>query len=90
MVAPPKNRVELVLMSDHPAPIHLWVKSTAELARRFEFNKEKSIRFLSALAVSLVLMILFFRGATLILLLIALMVLLPLWLVELTGFFRGT
>lgn len=89
MVTPPNDRVELVLLSDDPTPIHFWVKSSAELARRFEFNKEKSVRLFSALAVALLVMILFFRGATLMLLLISLMVLFPLWLVELAGYFRG-
>lgn len=89
MVTLPDNRIELILMSDQPSSVHLWAKSTTELARRYEFDKEKSNKLLAASAVFLVLMFLFFREATALLLLSAVMVLFPLWLVELVGWFRG-
>lgn len=89
MVTPPNDRIELVLMSDQPAPIGLWVKSTAELARRIEFNKEKSVRLIGALVALLILMLFFSRAAFVFLLLMALIVLFPLWLVGLAGYFRG-
>jgi hypothetical protein len=90
MITPPKDRLEIVLMADQAAPIHLWVQSTVELARRIEFDKEKSVRVIGGVALFLILMLYFFRGATAMLLLLGLMVIFPLKLVGMAGYFRGT
>lgn len=89
MVTPPKDRLELVLMSDQPAPIRLWTQSTAELAKRYEFGKEKSVRILGAAACFLLMMLLFFPAATVMLALLATIILFPMKLVGMAGFSRG-
>lgn len=90
MITPPKDRLEIVFMADQAAPIHLWVQSTVEFARRIEFDKEKSVRVIGGVALFLILMLYFFRGATAMLLLLGLMVIFPLKLVGMAGYFRGT
>ncbi len=90
MVTPPKHRLEIVLMADQAAPIHFWVQSTAELAKRIEFDKEKSTRIVGGAALFLIVMLFFFRAATAMLLLLGLIVIFPLKLVGMAGYFRGT
>lgn len=90
MVTPPEDRLEIVLMADQAAPIHLWVQSTAESARRIEFDKERSTRIVGGVALFLIVMLYFFREATAMLLLLGLIVIFPLKLVGLAGYFRGT
>ena len=53
MVTPPRDRFEIVLLADQSAPIHLWLQSTAELAKRFEYNKDRSARILGGAALIL-------------------------------------
>lgn len=90
MVTPPEDRLEIVLMADQAAPIHLWVQSTAESARRIEFDKERSTRIVGGVALFLIVMLYFFREATAMLLLLGLIVIFPLKLVGMAGYFRGT
>lgn len=89
MVTPPEDRLELVLMSDQPAPIRLWAQSTAELSKRYEFGKEKSVRILGGGACFLLMMLVFFPAATVMLALLATIVLFPMKLVGMAGFSRG-
>lgn len=35
MVTPPEERLELVLMADEDAPVHIWIQSPAHLANAF-------------------------------------------------------
>ena len=88
MALPPKDRIELVLASDQAAPIHLWIQSNSELARRIELNKEKSVRVLACAALFFIAMLYFFPALTVSLLLMGLIVLFPMTLVGMTGYFR--
>jgi hypothetical protein len=88
MTMPPHNRIEIVLMSDQGAPVHLWMQSSADAAKRSDLDKEKSVRVLAAAFLFLILMLYFLPGATVILLLIGLMIGFPLVLVRMVGCFR--
>ncbi|WP_457797896.1 hypothetical protein [Methylocystis sp. S23] len=90
MAVPPKDRIEVVLMSDQAAPAHLWVQSTAQASMRVELDKEKSVRVLGGTLLFLILALYFFPGAMVILLLIGLMIGFPLALVGMAGYFRKT
>jgi hypothetical protein len=90
MVTPPKARLEIVLLADQSAPIHLWLQSTAELTRRFEYDKQRSTRILGGAALVLVLMLYLFPALVIIPVLVSVMVLFPLTLVGMAGYFRGT
>ncbi|GLI94993.1 hypothetical protein [Methylocystis echinoides] len=88
-MTPPNDRIEVVLMADQARPMHLWLQSTAELARRYSFNKEKSVRVVGGAAALLFVMFLLSPGGTVILLLLSLIVFFPMSLVGMAGFFRG-
>ncbi|MGJ0506061.1 MAG: hypothetical protein ACR652_02785 [Methylocystis sp.] len=88
MMTPPKDRVEIVLMSDQPHPLHLWIQTTAELARRLDYNKEKSVRILGGAVILLLAAFFLSPGSTIILLLLGLIVIFPLTLVGMVGFFK--
>jgi len=88
MALPPKDRVELVLMSDQAAPIHLWIESNSELARCIELNKEKSIRVLGSAALFFTAVLYFFPALAVMLLLMGLILLFPMTLVGMAGYFR--
>ncbi len=90
MALPSKDRIEIILMADKAEPIHLWVQSSVELARRLEYDKEKSTRILSGLAVLLLLALLLFPAATVLLSLLSLIVIFPMALVGMAGYFRGS
>lgn len=89
MIVPPKDRIELVLMADQANPTHLWLQSTTELARRYEFNREKSLRVIAGAAALLLVMFFLSPGGTVILLLLSLIIFFPLTLVGMAGYFRG-
>ncbi len=89
MVTPPKDRFEIVLMADQPAPIRLWTEAPAASAKRFAFDKEKTVRGLGGAALLLLLMLYFFPAATVMLSLLALIVLFPMKLVGMAGYSRG-
>lgn len=88
MNVPPNDRIELVLMSDQAAPVHLWVQSTANASRRLELDKDRSVRAIGTAGFVLLFVLYFFPGAAVILLLIGLMVGFPLSLVGMAGYFR--
>jgi hypothetical protein len=90
MVTPPKHRIEIVLMADQAAPVRFWAQSTAELAKHIEYDKEKSIRILGGAALFLIIALYAFPAATVISFLIGVIVILPLNLVEMAGYSRGT
>lgn len=90
MIVPPKDRIEVVLMADQASPVHVWLQSTTELARRYEFNKDKSFRVIAGAAALLLFMFFLFPGGTVILLLLSLIVFFPLTLVGMAGYFRGS
>ncbi|MGJ0392459.1 MAG: hypothetical protein ACR650_06815 [Methylocystis sp.] len=85
----PKDRVELVLMSDQVAPVHLWIQSTPKFVRRFEFDRDRSFRVLAGAALFFIFALYFFPAATVLLSLMGLIVLFPMGLVGLAGYFRG-
>lgn len=89
MVTPAKDRLEIVLMADQATPIHLWVQSTAELAKRIECAKEKSARIVGGVALMLIAMFYFFPAATAMLMLVVAMAVFPLKLVGMAGYFLG-
>ncbi len=88
MMTPPNDRIEVVLMADQPRPLHLWLQSTAELQRRYVFNREKSLRVIGGAAALLLFMFFLSPGGTVILLLLSLIVFFPLSLVGMAGYFR--
>jgi hypothetical protein len=90
MITPPKHRIEIVLMADQAAPVRFWAQSTAELAKRIECDKEKSIRMLGGMALFLIIALYVFPAATVIGLLMGIIVLLPANLVGMAGYSRGT
>ncbi len=59
MLTPPKDRLEIVLMADQATPIHLWLQSTSQLAKRFDLNKEKSLRVAGGAAIALLFLVYF-------------------------------
>ena len=83
-------RFEIVLLADQSAPIHLWIQSTAELAKRFEYNKDRSARILGGAALFLVFLLYLFPALVIIPVLVSVVVLFPLTLVGMAGYFRGT
>jgi hypothetical protein len=89
MISPPKDRVEVVLMSGEAAPVRLWVQSPADFARRHEFDRQKSLQILGGAGVFLLLTLYFAPAATIILLLIALIIIFPMSLVGMMGYSRG-
>lgn len=90
MIVPPKDRIEVVLMADQANPVHVWLQSTTELARRYEFNKDKSFRVIAGAVALLLFMFFLSPGGTVILLLLSLIVFFPLTLVGMAGYFRGS
>ncbi len=85
----PENRFEIVLMADQPAPIHLWMQSTAELAKRIEYVKEMTLRVIGGATLFLILVLYFFPAATVMLFLLGLIVIFPLGLIGMAGYSRG-
>ncbi|MGC1862794.1 MAG: hypothetical protein WA733_17190 [Methylocystis sp.] len=90
MVTLPKHRLEIVLMADQAAPVRLWAQSTAELAKRIEYDKEKSIRIVGGMALFLIIALYVSPAATVITFLIGIIVFLPANLVGMAGYSRGT
>ena len=90
MVTPPKHRIEIVLMADQAAPVRFWAQSTAELAKRIEYDKEKSIRIVAGVALFLIIVLYVFPAATVIGFLMGIIVILPANLVGMAGYSRGT
>lgn len=88
MALPPKDRIELVLNSDQVGSIHLWLQSNSDFAKRVEFNKEKSVRVLGAAALFFIAVLYFFPAPAVTLSLMGLMVLFPMTLVGMAGYFR--
>lgn len=88
MVAPLNNRIELVLMKNEPAQTRLWVQTPAGFARRYEFDKGTSIKIISGSVVFLLLMMYFAPALTIIVFLVLLIVLVPLFMVEMAGYSR--
>jgi hypothetical protein len=90
MVLPPKDRIELVLISDQAVPIHLWVQSTSDLAKRIELSKEKSIRVLGGSALFFIAALYLFPAPVVMSLLMGFIVLFPMTLVGMAGYFRNS
>lgn len=88
-MTPPNDRIEVVLMADQPRPMHLWLQSTAQMARRYDFDREKSLRVVGGAVALLFVMFLLSPGGTVILLLLSLILFFPMSLVGMAGFFRG-
>lgn len=89
MVSAPKDRIEIVLMNNQPNQTHLWVQTTAELARRYEFDKDKSFKIIGG-AVGLFMLLLYISPATAIIsLLVCLIILFPLSIVGMAGYSRS-
>jgi hypothetical protein len=89
MVAPPQDRFEIVFLADQQAPIHFWVQLTTQWAKRIEFDKDKSSRVFVAAILFLLLALYLFPAATVMLVLIAAIILFPLSLVGMAGYYRG-
>ena len=89
MVTQPKYRLEIVLMADQAAPVRFWAQSTAELAKRIDYDKEKSIRILGGAALFLIIALYLFPAATVISFLMGIIVVLPASLVGRAGYSRG-
>ena len=89
MVAPPQHRIEIVLMSNDPAQTHIWLQTNASLTRRYEFDREKSLKILGGLAVLFLLMLYFSPASTIIILLLFLIIVAPLSMVGMMGYSRA-
>ncbi len=89
MPALPEDRVEFILMSDQTSPLHLWIQSKPEWARVFKYDRDKSLRIVGAAVLLLLLFILLLPAATVLLALFVAMVLFPLYVVHMIGFFRS-
>ncbi len=83
------HRFEIVLMADQPEPVHFWVEAPGALARRMDFDKQKSMRLLGGAACLLLLALLLIPAATALLFLLALIIVFPLTLVGMAGMRRG-
>jgi len=88
MDAPSNDRLELVLMKNEPAHTRLWVQTPVGFARRYEFDKEKSLKILGGFAMFLLLMFYFVPAMTIMLFLLLLIVLAPLSMVGMAGYSR--
>ena len=86
MVAPLKDLIELVLMKNEPAQTRLWVQAPAGFARRYEYDKGTSIKIIGGSALFLLLMLYFAPALTIIVFLVLLIVLVPLYMVEMAGY----
>ena len=90
MVTPPKDCIEIVLMSNDAAQTHVWLQTNASLARRYVFDREKSLKIIGGLAVLLPLMLYFSPASTIILLLLLLIIVAPLSMVGMIGYSRAS
>lgn len=72
-------------MNGEAVPLRLWVQSTAQLARRLEYSKEK---FRHVFAIFFALAADLFPAATAMLILLSLIVIFPMRLVGMAGFSR--
>jgi len=89
MVSPPKDRIEVVLMNNQPNETHIWVQVTADLARIYELDKDKSLKVIGG-AVGLYILLFYISPATaIILLLVFLIILFPLSMVGMAGYSRS-
>ena len=88
MVEPSNNRIELVLMKNEPAHIRLWLHTPAGFARRYEFDKDKSLKIVGGMALFLLLMLYFAPAMSIMLFLVLLIILVPLSMVDLAGYSR--
>ena len=88
MVSPSNDRLELVLMNNEPAHTRLWLQTPAGYARRYEFDKGKSLKIIGAVAVSLLLMLYFAPAFTIMSFLVLLIILIPLAMVGMAGYSR--
>lgn len=88
MEALSNDRFELVLMNNDPAQTRLWMQTPAGFARRYECDKDKSIKLLGAMAVVLLLMLYFAPAFTIISFLVLLIILVPLSMVGMAGYSR--
>lgn len=84
----PRERIELVLKPNEGPPIRLWVEAPAGFARRYDFDREKSLQILGGVGVFLLLTLYFAPAATIILLLIGVIILFPMSLVGMAGYSR--
>ena len=88
MVAPTTDRIELILMKNDPACMRLWVQTPAGFARRYEVDKDMSMKIIGGSALFLLLMIYFAPAFTIMSLLVLLIILVPLSMVGLAGYAR--
>lgn len=88
MVAPSNDRLELVLMKNEPAHTRLWMQAPAGYARRYEFDKDTSMKIIGGSAVFLLVMIYFAPAFTILSFLVLLIVFVPLSMVGLAGYAR--
>ncbi len=89
MPALPEHRVELILTPAPSSRLHFWIQSRPEWARVFEYDKRDSLRIGGAIVFLLLILLLSLPAATVLLALSAAMVLFPLYIVQLIGFFRS-
>ncbi len=89
MVAPPQHRLEVVFMANRASPIHIWMQSTPDRSRVFEYDETISLRIIGGAVLLLLFMFFLFPGPTVILFLAGMMVFFPLYVVGTVGYFRG-
>lgn len=90
MVAPPQDRIEIVLMSNDAAQTHIWLQTNASLARRYAFDREKSLKIFGGSVILLLFMLYYSPASMIILLLLLLIILVPLSMVGMMGYSRAS
>jgi uncharacterized membrane protein len=89
MPVPPEDRLEIVLMVTDDKPIHFWVQTNGDFAQLYEYDRKKSLQIFAGASVFLVLMLFFATATTVFLLLLSLIILFPLALVGMVGYWLG-
>ena len=89
MPVPPNDRLEFVLMATEDRPIHLWVQTNGDFAKLYEYDRKKSLQILGSASVLIFLMLVFATATAVFLLLLGLIIVVPLALVGMVGYWLG-
>ena len=87
-VSKPTDCLEVILLADQDAPIHLWMRANGDWAREIEYNKSQSLKILAALLLFLFFGLMLAASTLVLLALLFGMVIMPAYLVGLIGYYR--
>jgi hypothetical protein len=88
MIPSQQDRIVVVLMNNDPNQTQIWVQVNSALAKRYEFDKDKSIKLFGGVTILFLLMLYISPATVIILLLVSLIIIFPLSLVGMAGFSR--